>query len=174
MSSLSDLLKSLGAANSEAIDLIGNAISAVADVGGVIGLIELFISNNDQANAALAAVQRMLEKNFALLEQEYARGKGDDISQRESDLNMAAAEADSVVATLKADLNAGLPWFARSDRIQKCINALDLLGGEHSDDKWTTFYPDEVYYLDNWSLAWPKPRDSTLRVFTDRYVLPEY
>ena len=179
MSNLSELLNGITGSNSEAVALIGNSLGVLADVSGgagaILQIIGLFTSANDQVGAQLEKIQTTLLENFTLLN---SREKAMVVTQRENRLNDAFREADGVLGTLKADLEADppLPWGFRSEKIQRCIEAADIFDIAQDDSFWKTLPVDEVYYQDYWSgtmsPAHGLPDDRP--IFTDRYTLPAY
>ena len=163
--------------NTTAIKGVVDGLGALADIAGGVGaivtVIDFIIGANQHATQSLGDIQKMLKQEFALLN---ARVKADSIARRESELNDAYREADSVMGTLKADVltDPPLPWGIRSLKIGQCISAVDTFDYQTNAHLWQTFFPDEIYYQDWWSGKMMPEPDADLTVFTDRYTLPEY
>lgn len=167
MSNAADLLEELGAKNALGVGLFGGVAGIFADLAGVIEIVNLLSKNHDIENA-LADIQNALREAFSQL---HADDRAQRILDREGKLADAYALSDSVLGTLKADMAADLDWAARSDRIQKCIQAVDKLD---YNEQFMSLFDDEIYYEDWWSGRALGPTPDAALVFTDRYSLPAY
>ena len=167
MSNLSDALEAIGIKNGVGVELLGGVAGMFADVSGVLDLVTLLAKNDDVLNK-LADIQTELRTAFSRLHEDDRATR---IIDRENRLNDAYSLSDSVLGTLQADVAANLDWAARSDRIEKCIEAVDKLD---FTAQFLTLFDDEIYYQDWWfgKGSWPAP--SGALVFTDRYTLPAY
>jgi hypothetical protein len=167
VSNLSDALEAVGVSNGVGVNLLGGAAGIFADISGVIDLVTLLSTNNQVLNK-LSDIQRALNNAFSQL---HADDRATRIIDRENRLNDAYSLSDSVLGTLQADVEANLDWAARSDRIEKCIQAVDQLD---FNAQFLTIFDDEIYYQDWWSGRGLGPAPSGALVFTDRYTLPAY
>src|SRR5258708_39217242 len=97
----------------------GSVIGIVADFGGagsaIGGLVSLFLQGHNDRKTALDGIDQYFRDNLQRWKQQNARARGDAIAERMDRINDALADGESVLTTLKADLNANLSYEGRSE-----------------------------------------------------------
>jgi hypothetical protein len=177
MSNLSDLLKSVAAPNTAAIDVIGNSLGTLADLSGgvaaVAGAIGLFVSQDNKTEAELEKLQTVLKANFDAIKEDL---KANNILTWENSFAQPVADARSVLQNLPAALSASPPVSNefKLAQIGICLAAVDQFD---FDPKWKKSYLDEVYFdpsndYGGWGGPIAPTADADGTVFTDRYILP--
>jgi hypothetical protein len=147
--------------------------TALANISGVVSLIGLFISTNNQVPEALDEIKTALNSLLQAVDNINASLRWSHIVGRWKDIDNAFIPANSVLDLLEADVNnlAQLSYGDKSDRIAKCAETLESL---QNSANWKLFWSDPVYYQDDYNRqSMPMP-DSDGSVFSPAYVLPQY
>jgi hypothetical protein len=144
------LLNEVFGTNSKAVDAIGSAVGAVADVAGAVGaavaIADLFISQPDP----LQPILDTLQKDFAQL---YAALKARQNEQDWQNLAQLVGNAEAVLETLDGLVKADPPLTdaQRLDHIATCLAPLNALsdGSTHFPSPFfLAVYSEQVYWTD--------------------------
>jgi hypothetical protein len=174
MSNINDLLKDLDENNTTGINIAGDVIGVIADVGGAIGFVQLaveviqgFFTQDNQLQDLMSAMQA----DFTQLEGQIAAS---DKLQRMRDIDQGINPAVGVFLQLPAILATNPP--PSSDfiltQIQTCVDS--ALFFADFDDKWQAVRVDMPYYSDAWSGSLAPSAGADGLVFNYTYTLPQF
>jgi hypothetical protein len=144
----SNLGNLIGGANGAAIDGLGSALGALADIGGTVALVAFVIDALTPSNNSLEVLQ---ESVIQAAQQLGAHQAAEDMNQRLTNIGNALSVATSVLQGLTADLSASLSPADVEARIEKCSQTLDSLSNLVPDaygGVWYAPYQDQVYWTD--------------------------
>jgi hypothetical protein len=157
-SSLGQALHAIFGANADAIDALGSAISATADVLGLIPAIDAIIklfdgSDQDPLQTVLTTVQNEFQKLNAEL-------KAQDLLSRWKGIDQWFVPAERALGNLQRIIDKVPPFddpSAKLDAINDCENGLGGLGnwGLSEADQWYVPYGDQLYWTDRGLYLWP-------------------
>ena len=173
MSNIGDLLKTLGADDSSAIDVAGNLLGTLADLSGGIGFIQLFTSliqpTDNQVQQALTAIQSTIDSDFRQLQGDIA---AEGILAKERDIDAGINPEAAVFALLPSIVSdlATLPDSFILTQLETCFAAVQFF--TDYDDKWVIPWASLPQYADDWSGAIIPPQSPF--VFNYTYVLPQF
>jgi hypothetical protein len=185
MSNLSDLVKDLFKVNSDGaltkvIADVGDVLSTLSDVGGVVGL---GVQMNDWVKPDHAADEILAKLNDLYAEMAVVANAENAIQQevaaadkhaRMLAIDQEMAKLAAVQDQLPALLNSATPpsQVTTADMINKCLEAVNYFLPPQ-DSSWLAVYVGHPYYSDDWSgvLA---PQDPGGLVFDHTYTLPSF
>jgi hypothetical protein len=184
MSNLADLLKDLGASDSDATKFTGDFLGTAADLSGYVSALQLiggWIATDNNVSNSLNEIRAMLQQIGQqlgkLADQLEGQVAGSDKLQRMRDIDQGINPAVAVAAQLPAILSAHPPPTQdfKLAQIHICVEA--VLFFSDYDDKWQVVRADFPYPLNTFS-GWFAPPPETTKpgdlVFNYVYTLPQF